>query len=109
MHPEAYEQENRHCRNQFAGQVRVQQRFDVLWVPVIGFGEVTAHLPRPNRHQQKSQWRIVQAIIILVCFAFHPVIECKIAADECRPGISRGFIVIIDELPPMFRCPSKRR
>ena len=67
----------------------MQQRFDVLGVPVIDSRELFAYLPRPDRHRQKPQRWIIETVIAFVSFTFYAIVQYEIASEECEPGIGR--------------------
>ena len=52
---------------------------------VIHAGKFCPDLLCPDRHHQKSQWRIIEPVIFLISLAFYLIVEREIAAEECRP------------------------
>src|SRR4029453_3499988 len=73
------------CGEEFAEQIRVQQRFDMLRVFVIASREFIANLLRPDRHDKKSKRRIIEAVIAFTSLVFYTIVQCEIASEECGP------------------------
>ena len=88
-HPKANQKEKRHCRDELAKEIDTQQWFNPLRVSVIHCWKFSPHLRGPDRHCQKSQWRIIELIVVLVGFAFYAIVQCEVTSEERRPGIGR--------------------
>src|SRR4029434_2860176 len=87
VHPKADEKKKRHCGEEFAEQIRVQQRFDMLRVFVIDSREFIANLLRPDRHDKKSKRRIIEAVIAFASLVFYTIVQCEKASEERAPSI----------------------
>jgi hypothetical protein len=86
------QQKNRYRGKQFAEEISFQKRVDQFWVAIVDGRERIAHLLCPYCHHQKSEWGIIEAVIFLVRFLLHSIIQPEIPAAESGPRI-RGSLV----------------